>query len=133
MNSTLINKNAVRRFGLAAFAFFGLLCGLCLLRHKVYPTFFFGMLSFLGIGFLAFPVHLAHLHGGWLKFSRFIGNIITTLLLVLTYFLFITPYGLLVRMGKGKLLPLHFDKTSTTYWKTRKEAAQPKEQFYKRY
>jgi hypothetical protein len=56
-----------------------------------------------------------------------------TLILVLIYYLVITPAALIKRVIGGKPLPLKPDPEASSYWVSKPEPAQPKERFLKRY
>ena len=128
----MIEKD-IRKFGLIALIFFGSLCTLGLWTKKPVPTYLFGSLSVLGLGFILIPNRLRPVYSAWLKIAHVIGRIITTLMLTLAYYLVITPAALIKRLFGGRPLPMKPDKKATSYWVTRTEPAQPKERFLKRY
>jgi hypothetical protein len=128
-----MNAHGIRRFGLIAFLFFGALCGIGLWTEKPLPTYFFGSLSVLGLGFILIPARLKPVHTAWLKIAHFVGKIITTLILTLVYYLVITPSAIIKRLFGGPPLPVRPDKEASSYWVARAEPAQPKERFFKRY
>ncbi len=131
LNST--EAKEVRRFGIIALIFFGGLCALGLWMKKPVPTYLFGSLAFLGLCFILMPSIMKPVHAGWLKIAHFIGIVITTLILILTYYLVITPSALIKRLCGGAPIPVRPDKRISSYWVTRTEPAQPKERFLKRY
>ncbi len=131
LNSTDIKQ--IRKFGLIALIFFGCLCALGIWLEKPLPTYLFGTLSALGFGFILFPHQLRPVFVAWLKIAHLIGRVVTTLMLTLAYYLVITPAALIKRIFGGTPLPVKPDKNVTSYWVTRKEAVQSKEQFLKRF
>jgi len=131
LNST--DTKTIRKFGLVALVFFGCLSALGLWKEKPLPFYLFGLLSTLGLGFILIPKPLRPVYVGWLKTAHFMGRVVTTLILVLAYYLVITPSALLKRIFGGAPLPVKLDKKSLTYWVTRDEQAQPKERYIKRY
>ena len=131
MNST--DAKQIRTFGLIALIFFGCLCALGIWLEKSLPTYLFGILSALGLGFILFPHQLRPAFVAWLKIAHFFGKLITTLILALAYYLVITPAALIKRIFGGTPLPIKPDKNVSSYWVTRKEAVQSKEQFLKRF
>ena len=131
LNST--DTKQIRKFGLIALIFFGFLCALGIWREKFIPTYLFGFLATLGLGFLLLPYQLKPVFIGWLKIAHFIGRVITTLILTLAYYLVITPSGLIKRLFGGRPLPVKPDRNSSTYWVTRTEPVQPIDRFLKRY
>jgi hypothetical protein len=131
LNST--ETKQIRIFGLVALIFFGSLCSLGIWLGKPVPTYLFGTLSALGIGFLLFPNQLRPVFKAWLKIAHFLGRVVTTLILALAYYFVITPSALIKRIFGGTPLPTKPDKNVATYWVTREVTAQSKEQFLKRF
>jgi len=129
----LTDKREIRKFGIIAFLFFGTLCGVGIWTQKTTPTYFFGTLSILGIGFILLPGPMAPIHQGWMKIAHFIGTVVTGLILALAYYLVITPAGFIKRIFGGVPLPTRPDKEAASYWVERAEPAQPKERFTKRF
>ena len=83
MNTLSINIREIRKFGLIAFLFFGSLCALGIWRDKVVVTYFFGLLSLLGLGLILLPTQLRGVYAAWLKVAHFIGRVVTVSMLVL--------------------------------------------------
>ena len=131
LNST--DTKQIRKFGLIALVFFGCLCALGIWREKSVPTYIFGVLAALGLGFIVLPFQLKPVYVGWHKVAHFIGIVVTTLILTLAYYLVITPSGLIKRLFGGTPLPVKPDRNSSTYWVTREEPVQPIDRFLKRY
>lgn len=133
MSSNSTDVKQIRKFGLVAVFFFGSLCALGIWREKPLPTYLFGALSVLGIGFILIPIQLSPVFAAWLKIAHFFGRVITTLILTLAYYLVITPTAFIKRLFSGPFLPVKPDKNVSSYWLTREEPVQPKERFFKRY
>ena len=131
LNSTDVKQ--IRKFGLIALIFFGFLCALGIWREKLISMYLFGALSFLGLGFILIPLQLEPVFAAWLKIAHFLGRVVTTLILALAYYLVITPAAFIKRIFGGTPLPTIPDKDVSSYWVTRKEAVQSKEQFLKRF
>lgn len=128
-----MSEQETRKFGIIAFIFFGSLSGLGILVQKPLPTYLFGALSILGLGFVLAPGRLKPVYRVWLNIAHLIGRIVTTLVLALAYYLVITPAALIKRLFGGRPLPMKPDKEAMSYWVTRTESAQAKERFLKRY
>ena len=114
MNST--EKREIRRFGIIALFLFGALSALGFWMQKVFPSFFFGFLSLMGLGFILFPAALRPVYSGWLRVTHFVGKIITTVILTLAYYFVITPSALIKRLFGGTPIPMKFDKKAESYW-----------------
>jgi hypothetical protein len=133
MNSNLIEKKQIRKFGLIAFVFFAILCALGIWAQKNLTIYLFSCLSILGIGFMVAPVQLTPVYKAWLRVGHLLGRAVNTLILIFIYYLVITPASLLKRVMGGRPLPLQPDRAAASYWVTKPEPAQPKERFLKRY
>ncbi|MGD8230087.1 MAG: hypothetical protein PVI20_20090 [Desulfobacteraceae bacterium] len=133
MNSSSTNKKEIRKFGIIAFVFFGCLCALGLWRQKPVAIYLFGVLSLLGMGFILLPSLLKPVYDTWLRIAHLIGRAVTIVMLTLAYYLVITPSALIKRIVGGRPLPMRPDRELGSYWVTRPEPAQPKEQFIKRF
>jgi len=131
LNST--EPGQIRKFGIIAFIFFGTLCAVGIWAGRPVPTYLFGFLSILGLGFILIPSQLRPVYGAWLRIAHFIGRIVTTLILALTYYLVITPSAMIKRLFGGTPIPRKPDKSARSYWVARDEPAQPTERFLKRY
>jgi hypothetical protein len=133
MNLNSTETRDIRRFGIVAFIFFGCLCALGIWKEKPIPTYFFAFLCLMGMALILAPSRSRPVYIGWLKIAHFIGRILTTLILTLSYYLVITPSALIKRLLDGSPLPVRPDKKASSYWVERDESAQPRERFYKRY
>jgi len=128
-----IKSKEIRKFGLIAFLFFGCLFIVGLWREKAVISGFLGALFFLGIAFVLFPTALKPVYETWVRITHYIGSIVTAIILMLAYFLVISPTALIKRLFGGRPLPVKPDKKADTYWVDRTEPAQPRERFYKRF
>ena len=133
MNLNSTEKKQIRIFGLIAFLFFGLLCGLGIWKGKTLPVYAFGALSVLGIGFIVAPIALKPVYSAWLRVAHIIGGIITKSILILIFYLVITPAALIKGAIGGRPLQQKPDRKSSSYWVPRTEPAQPRDRFLKRY
>ena len=97
------------------------------------PVYLFGCLSILGLGFMLMPSPLAPVYSCWLKVGHFLGSVVNTLILILSYYLVITPAAMIKRVLGGRPLPIRPDKNIESYWVERTEPTQPKKRFSKRF
>ncbi|ACL06135.1 hypothetical protein Dalk_4456 [Desulfatibacillum aliphaticivorans] len=123
----------VRKFGLIALPLFACLCGLAFWRHRDFLAGFFGVFALAGFLCAAAPKASALLHASWTGAAKGFGALINAFFLTLAWFLVITPVALLKRLVSGSPFPLRPDKNAQTYWIDRKEPAQPRERYPKRY
>jgi len=127
------DTKGIRKFGFIALIFFGCLFFIGLWAEKVFATYVFGALSFLGLGLVVLPERLRPVYGGWMKVAHLIGRMVNTLILTIAYYAVITPSALIKRVLGGAPIRTRPDKSASSYWIARSEPAQPKERFLKRF
>ncbi len=131
--SNSISRSQVRRFGAVAFPLFGtVFLARCLFTHHVRPHLF-GIIAIFGLLCLLMPGPMTPLYRGWMFIGGTVVKVLSTIMLALSFYLLFTPYALLMRLSRGRSLPSGPDRDLDSYWLTRPVAAQPKEQFFKRY
>jgi len=133
MISSSTDKKEIRKFGLIAFIFFGVLCCLAIWRAKEIAVFLFGLLSLLGVCFLSLPEFFRPVYYKWLSITHVIGRMITLIILTTAYYIVMTPAALIKRLIGGRPLPVKPNKKVSSYWIAREEPAQKRERFIKRY
>ena len=133
MTSPSTEPKEIRKFGIIAFVFFGVLSALGLWNEKYILGSFFCLLSMIGLGFIIDPFRFKPVYHVWMKVAHFIGELITMAVLILTYYAVITPAALLKRIFGGRPLPLTPDKKASSYWVARTEPSQPKDRFLKQF
>jgi len=86
-------------------------------------------LIFLVLG-LTKPSVLKPLNTGWIKLGEILGKIIAPVVMLLVFFIVITPIGLMLRLFGKDILGLKFSEKVKTYWITRDKNIGPmKRQF----
>jgi len=133
MNLPSTESSDIRKFGLIAMFFFGILSVLGAWRGKIIPVFIFGFFSIAGLGFILFPVQLRPVCLIWLRITRIVGKVVTAIMLTIAYYFVITPVALIKRLFGKAPLPTKPDKNLDTYWQSRSEPVQSKERFLRRY
>ena len=114
-------KSSNKSFGLLFFVvFLGL--GLWPLTNDNNPNIYLIIISiiFFILGLLNSKL-LSPLNSFWIKFGELLGKIIAPVVMVIIYFLILTPISLMVRLFGKDLLGLKFSKQLKTYWIKRKK------------
>jgi len=83
--------------------------------NEIWPYLFGVSAIFLLSGFF-YPRVLAPVEWVWMKFARILGFITTSIILAVTFYLVITPIGLIRRIFGKDPLSLRFDKKTESYW-----------------
>lgn len=110
------DSKELRKFALVMTIGLALVGGLLFWREKAaWPYLFYASGFFLLAG-LIYPKLLSPIEWIWMKIALVLGFVVTTILVTLTYYLVITPIGLLMRLfGKDPLM-LKKRKDMRSFW-----------------
>jgi hypothetical protein len=114
-------KNELKKFGITIGIAFGLLSGFILWRGKISPVPFFiisALFIFLG---LVLPVLLKPIQKVWMALSIILGWLMTRIILIILFYLIVTPIGLLARLFGKDFLNRKYDRDAPTYLIPKKE------------
>ena len=106
----------LRKFGFIMASAFALIGCLMLWRDKPLWIYFLGTGGFFLIFGLILPRVLAPIEWAWMKLAYALSIIMTHILVTLTFYLIITPMGLIMRLLGKDPLQLKFDKSKKSYW-----------------
>ncbi|UCC98531.1 MAG: hypothetical protein JSW66_01290 [Phycisphaerales bacterium] len=117
------SNSELLRFGVIMSSFLALLAGVLIWRDKGYYAY----LLVLSVLFLVFglmrPAVLRPVHKSWMTFSTIIGWFMSRLILILLFYLVVTPTALLLRIMGHDMLNIKSTKTSReSYWIPRKRS-----------
>jgi len=108
---------------IAVLAFVSLVLGLFFKLHILHYIALF--LLFIGIFLRGLSVRIANI---WLKFSAVLGGISTRIVLLVIFFVFLTPIAYLYRMFHGDFISLkRHGAVGATYWNERCHEYGPKD------
>lgn len=114
------DKKELRQFGITMGIVLALLAGLLLWRGKdYYPYLFMLSIVFLFIG-LVLPVLLKPIHKIWMTLATLMGWFMTRLIIIIAFYLLVTPIGLLARLCGKTFLDTKFERNVNSYWIPRK-------------
>jgi hypothetical protein len=85
--------------------------------HWPWQTAAAGLFAVLGLLCLALGQRAAGIHRAWSALGEALGRIVSPVVLAILYFLVVTPFGLLSRLGRGDPLGLKPDPKADTYWR----------------
>jgi len=106
----------LRLFALVMTGGLGVLGALLLWRDRPAWPYVLGLAAlFLLLGLVA-PTLLRPLERAWMKLAHVLGTIMTFVVLTLTYYLVLTPLGLLMRVFGKRPLDLPFEPDRPSYW-----------------
>lgn len=110
-------KKELRKFAITMFVGFLVIGAISWWRNHITAAEIFGGLSLFFILFgLIIPKALKPIHWFWMKLAHYMGIVVTTILLTLTYYIVMTPIGWLSKLFGKDFLLLKFDKNAKSYW-----------------
>ncbi|HST31185.1 MAG TPA: SxtJ family membrane protein [Chthoniobacterales bacterium] len=106
----------LRKFGLMVGGVFVAIGILMLVRHRLsYP-----FMVWIGAALIAFgavwPRGLKYIYLAWMTLAFTLGFVMSNVILVLLFFLLVTPIGLLARLFGKDFLGRKWDKQAESYW-----------------
>jgi small-conductance mechanosensitive channel len=114
-------KKDLRKFGLSVGIVLLVIAALLFFKHKD-SYIYFGIigLSLITAG-LIFPVILKPLNKVWMCLAILMGWVMTRVILILLFFLALTPLAILARIFRKRFLDLKIDKSKASYWEIREK------------
>ena len=110
------SKNSNKSFGLLFFLVFSIL-GLWPLLNGNLPNY---IILIIGLFFLILGLinsnFLTPLNRSWIKFGELLGKFFAPSVMLIIYFMVLTPLSFLIRMFGKDLLKLKFLKENNSYW-----------------
>ena len=106
----------LRKFGLIVGGGFILLGVLLLLRHRSSYLAFCGAGALLTAFGVIWPRALKYVYIAWMALAFTLGFVMSNLILVLFFFLLVTPIGLIARLFRKDFLARRWDKKAASYW-----------------
>lgn len=106
----------LRKFGFVMFVPLAGLGALFLWRERVAGPWVLGIAAAFALAAFVVPRALAPVERIWMRFAHVLGTVMTTVILTLTYFLVMTPMGVVMRLAGKDLLAMKFDPEAESYW-----------------
>ena len=106
----------LRKFGVIVGAGFIFLGVLLLLRHRSSYVAFCGAGALLTAFGVICPRALKYVYIAWMALAFTLGFVMSNVILVLFFFLVVTPIGLLARLFQKDFLARKWDKQAASYW-----------------
>ncbi|MHB1686931.1 MAG: SxtJ family membrane protein [Ignavibacteriaceae bacterium] len=115
------NKKDLQKFGYTVGVAFTILSVLLFVfdRHS-YP-YFCGIGIILIAAAASFPLALKPFNKVWMILSILLGWLMTRVILIILFYLAVTPISLLAKLFKKDFLDIKFDKSKETYWIKREQ------------
>ncbi len=110
------SKKELRKFGLVMTIPLALIGGYLLWRGRALTLYLLILAAFFLISGLLFPSILRPVERIWMKIAEIISAVMTRVILTLTFYLVITPIGLILRFMGKDLLGKKSEPNRKSYW-----------------
>ncbi|HKI77232.1 MAG TPA: SxtJ family membrane protein [Ignavibacteriaceae bacterium] len=115
------SKRDLRKFGLTVGLVLIAIAAFLFWKQKgSYPIFTIIAL-FLIVSGLLFPLILRPLNKVWMTLAILMGWVMTRVILIILFFIVLTPLSFVARIFRKKFLDLDIDKTKESYWEIREK------------
>ena len=123
INEIPSTKEALRKFGLTMGAAFGLIGALLWWRARGAWPYFAGVSGLFFFFGLLLPAALKPLNKAWMTLALLVGWVMSRIILVLLFFLVITPIGIFLRLTGKDLLDMKAGVRRDSAWTPRRARA----------
>ena len=113
------SKKDLRKFGLTVGGVLVLIAVLLFYFEKQSVIYFAVVGVFLVLAGLIYPRILKPLNKVWMGLAITLGFIMSRLILMILFYLVLTPIAFIARVFGKKFMVLKFDKSAMTYWEKR--------------
>ena len=110
------SSSKLRKFGTTMAVPLALLSGLAWWRESPAWVYLLGLAALFSLLALAVPRALWPVEWVWMKFARWLSVAMTYMILTLTFYLVITPMGLLMRLFGKDPMERKFEPEKKSYW-----------------
>ena len=115
------SKKDLRKFGLSVGIVLLVIAGILFYKQKD-SYLYFGIIGlFLLAAGLIIPVILKPLNKIWMSLAILMGWVMTRVILILLFFLALTPLAIIARIFRKRFLDLKIDKSKESYWEIREK------------
>lgn len=122
-------RDDLRKFGITMAVGLAVIGGLFLWRGKGEPMIFFGLAAFFLLFGLALPAALRPIQRAWMAFAIVLGWVMTRVILVVVFYVGITPVALIAQVVRKRFLALGFEPARASYWERREKPERGKERY----
>ena len=126
-------KSDIRKFGITIGLFLMILAGILFWRgRESFQMLLVSGFVLLVLG-LIIPIVLKPIYWLWMVIAVILGWIMTRVILVLLFFIVLTPIAMFSRIYGNRFLDLKWDKSKDTYWNYRTTKPQTPEEYERQF
>lgn len=127
------DPRSLRKFGLTMGICLAVLGGLFLWRDRAVGPYFLVAGAIFLLFALAAPRALRQVQKVWMTFAIMLGWLMTRVLLVLVFFIGVTPIALIAKISGKRFLELQFEPDKQSYWEKREKPTMGRERYERQF
>ena len=133
INNIKGNKSDWKKFGITMGIILTII-GLYLVWKKsdYFEYFFFVAAAFCTIGLLL-PAALKYVYKAWMSLAVVMGFIMTRVIMIIIFYLLVTPIGLIASITGKKFLDMKIDQNAKSYWLARDKSIKVKADYERQF
>jgi len=101
-------------------------------KNNYFEYFFFVAAVFFILG-LILPAALKYVYKAWMSLAVVMGFIMTRVIMVIIFYLIVTPIGLIASITGKEFLDMKIDQNAKSYWLARKGAQKVKADYERQF
>ncbi|MCH7764085.1 MAG: hypothetical protein IIB95_10140 [Candidatus Marinimicrobia bacterium] len=115
------SKKDLRKFGISVGIVLLIISTLLFWNDKSSYLYFSVAGILLNILGLFYPVSLKPINKVWMSLAIVLGWVMTRVILIILFYIVLTPIGIIAKLVGKKFLKLKIDKSSNSYWEVREK------------
>jgi len=127
------DKSDWKKFGITMGVILTIIGLYLLWKSNDYFKYFFSVAAvFFTLG-LILPASLKYVYKAWMSMAVVMGFIMTKIIMVIIFYLIVTPIGLIASITGKKFLDMKIDPSANSYWLTRDQAPKVKADYERQF
>ena len=127
------DTRSLKKFGVTMGVVLAVLGMLFFWRERNYYIYLFGLAGFFFFFGFGAPVVLKPIQKVWMSLAVVMGWVVTRVILIVLFYVIVTPISVIARICGKDFLDVSFDKNAKTYWRMRTKGPTDKQQYEKQF
>ena len=127
------DKSDWKKFGITMGIILTIIGFSLLWKKNIYCEYFFFLAASFFISGLILPSVLKPVYKAWMALSVVMGFIMTRVIMVIIFYLIVTPIGLIASLTGKEFLDMKIDKSAKSYWIVREKIQKVKSDYERQF
>jgi hypothetical protein len=127
------NKSDWKKFGITMGVILTIIGLYLLWKSNDYFKYFFSVAVVFFIFGLILPAALKYVYKAWMSLAVVMGFIMTRVIMVIIFYLLVTPIGLIASITGKKFLDMKIDQNAKSYWLARDKSLKVKADYERQF